>query len=212
MEQGASNATSGTLWRRCLNHRHRVGGVFFALAMGAVLWAPPTGDKTALVHRAAQVASTHANQAYLALGILGLLFLALRGASFAQAVRVIRVMLGETILVHVLKTASQPWLPRPDGGHGGFPSGHSAAAFALAFLLTERIPRLSWVWYAIAAGIAWSRVEVGAHYPYQVVGGMALGLIVAWLLYDPKVRWRRVAGWRPRTAKPAAATMPPPPL
>ena len=57
-----------------------------------------------------------------------------------------------------------------------FPSGHAAGAVAGAFALTRvwRGPR-RWLW-ALAGGIAVSRVYVGVHYPLDVVGGAGLGL------------------------------------
>lgn len=70
--------------------------------------------------------------------------------------------------------------PRPRGGHLGFPSGHTEFSFALAWLVMELEPRLAPTWFACAIAIAWSRVEVYAHYPYQVLAGAPLGMLVAW--------------------------------
>ena len=169
----------------------------FVVATAAVFLLPPSvdggGSSSTLFNQTAQIASNQANVAFLTLGIVGLLFLAWRGTFWAaDAARVARVMIGETILVHLLKLTTTPWMPRPSGGAGGFPSGHSAAAFALAFLLTERMPRLAPVWYGIAAVIAWSRAEVGAHYPYQIIGGMAVGLLAAVAFNSPPRHWRRL--------------------
>lgn len=143
------------------------------------------------MYRAADFASHRGNDAFLWVGDLALLLLALKSASRAWAWRVVRVMLAQTVLVHVSKLATGPWLPRPSGNGGGFPSGHASAAFALAFLLSERFPRAAVLWYALASVIAWSRVEVGSHYPYQVAAGMALGLATAFLLHDVPARWQR---------------------
>jgi len=72
-----------------------------------------------------------------------------------------------------LKFVSQ--LPRPSGSPSGFPSGHTTFSFALAGLILAARPRLAPLWFLFAMGVAWSRVEVGAHYPYQVVVGAFLG-------------------------------------
>nr|WP_246385851.1 phosphatase PAP2 family protein [Armatimonas rosea] len=69
-------------------------------------------------------------------------------------------------------------LPRPSGGDGGFPSGHTAAHVCLAYLLTERYPKLAPLWWFWAALMAWSRVEAGAHWAYQIVAGAVLGAAV----------------------------------
>ncbi|SMC99609.1 phosphatase PAP2 family protein [Sporomusa malonica] len=79
-----------------------------------------------------------------------------------------------------------PWYLRPNGGTGGFPSGHATHAFAMAFLLTLYFPRLAWLWYACAAGISWSRVETEWHTGFQVIAGIALGTGLVWVLVT---RW-----------------------
>jgi undecaprenyl-diphosphatase len=60
----------------------------------------------------------------------------------------------------------------------GFPSGHTAVAAALATVAAPWLPRplrgLSW---AVVAVVAVARVYVGAHLPFDVVGGMAVGWV-----------------------------------
>lgn len=84
---------------------------------------------------------------------------------------------------------------RPDAGdgayefrpfHGGesFPSGHSAAAFALATTIGDASHSI-WVQaglYAVATGTAWSRVYDERHWPSDVVLGAALGVTSAKLV------------------------------
>jgi undecaprenyl-diphosphatase len=61
-----------------------------------------------------------------------------------------------------------------------FPSGHATTSFACASTLAPFVPRFGVVvLYVLAAGIAYSRVYVGVHYPLDVIGGAALGLLVA---------------------------------
>lgn len=71
--------------------------------------------------------------------------------------------------------------PRPDTpeSRDGFPSGHTALAFAFARSLAERDSDWAVPAYAFAAAVAWSRVKRKAHTPTQVVAGAALGLFVA---------------------------------
>jgi membrane-associated phospholipid phosphatase len=71
------------------------------------------------------------------------------------------------------------WCFRPSGSHGGFPSGHTTHAFAMAFLLTSFFPRLAWLWYSLAAAISWSRVETNSHTGLQVAVGTVLGIVIA---------------------------------
>ena len=73
-------------------------------------------------------------------------------------------------------------LPKPlvhvPGTHS-FPSGHTATSFACAAVIAWFAPRLAVPAFLLAAAIGWSRVYVGVHYPLDVLGGAALGMLVA---------------------------------
>jgi undecaprenyl-diphosphatase len=72
------------------------------------------------------------------------------------------------------------------GGRFGFVSAHSANAFGFALftslLFKNRI--YSFVIFAWAILIAYSRIYLGVHYPGDIIGGMILGLILAYSLYS----------------------------
>src|SRR5262249_26549065 len=92
--------------------------------------------------------------------------------------------------------------PKPlvDTPHSGsFPSGHTAIAFACATVIAWASPRLALPAYLLAAAIAWSRVYVGVHWPLDVLGGAAFGVLVATALLKlaagrPRLRPARRAG------------------
>jgi len=66
---------------------------------------------------------------------------------------------------------------RPNGGSHSFPSGHSAAAFAVAPVFSERF---GWVAaipaYALATFTALGRIEENEHYLSDVVFGASVGI------------------------------------
>jgi membrane-associated phospholipid phosphatase len=64
-----------------------------------------------------------------------------------------------------------------------FPSGHSIVAFALAGIISPYVSK-GWriVAFALATGVAFSRIYLGAHNPLDVVAGAAGGLLIAAVL------------------------------
>ena len=60
-----------------------------------------------------------------------------------------------------------------------FPSGHAATSFACALVLSRFAPRLTIPLFVLAGLIAFSRVYVGVHYPFDVLAGTVLGLALA---------------------------------
>jgi undecaprenyl-diphosphatase len=60
-----------------------------------------------------------------------------------------------------------------------FPSGHTAGASLMAFLLASGYPLLAVPAFGLAALIGFSRIYNGVHYPSDVLAGAALGLACA---------------------------------
>ena len=91
---------------------------------------------------------------------------------------------------------------RPAWNGLGFPSGHTAVAFAIAVVLTSTLSRrwriVVWV-VAIAAGLL--RMYTAAHLPLDVLGGLGLGLAVGSIV---EIGWRRLAD---RAAEQSEATV-----
>jgi undecaprenyl-diphosphatase len=63
-----------------------------------------------------------------------------------------------------------------------FPSSHAVNIFAAALFLAQPLGRAAPVFFGIAAIVAYSRVYIGIHYPFDVLGGAAIGLLIAWPL------------------------------
>jgi undecaprenyl-diphosphatase len=67
-------------------------------------------------------------------------------------------------------------------GSWSFPSGHTCAAFAAAWIASRHWPR-AWPWFfGVATTVGYSRIYVGAHYPGDVATGAVLGLIFSELV------------------------------
>jgi len=65
--------------------------------------------------------------------------------------------------------------PLPIPTSFSFPSGHAAAAFAFATGAAMEDPRLVPLLVPLAAAVAYSRVLLRVHYPFDVVAGAAIG-------------------------------------
>ncbi|TKB73917.1 MAG: phosphatase PAP2 family protein [Nitrospira sp.] len=84
--------------------------------------------------------------------------------------------------------------PVSGSGWDSFPSGHAAAAFAVATVLAAKFPRVRWPLLAVAVAIAASRIIRGSHYLTDVAGGAALGCIMGMMAVHPWRDWYASAG------------------
>lgn len=77
-------------------------------------------------------------------------------------------------------------MPEGSGGLYGFSSGHAANTIALA-LLTSAMFRRRWytvVMFLWSLTICYSRVYLAKHYPGDILAGILLGLLVAYIIFS----------------------------
>jgi membrane-associated phospholipid phosphatase len=109
------------------------------------------------------------------------------------------IYIGETFIVSAFITTAmkygikrdRPFVTYPEldkqsaGGGYSFPSGHTSTAFATATSLSIAFPK----WYVIAPSFVWasavgySRMDLGVHYPTDVLAGAIVGSGSAYLTY-----------------------------
>jgi len=67
-----------------------------------------------------------------------------------------------------------------DCGPGkSFPSSHAVNNFAAAYILSKFYKEYKWLFFTIASLVAFSRIYVGVHYPFDALGGALIGIIIA---------------------------------
>jgi len=76
--------------------------------------------------------------------------------------------------VHERRPSVHALVPVPHTG--SFPSGHTTTSFACATVLSAFVPRAAPGLYALALAIGFSRIYVGVHWPFDVLGGIVLGV------------------------------------
>lgn len=72
-----------------------------------------------------------------------------------------------------------------------FPSGHAATSFALATVLAYFDRKRRFLFYTIAILIAYSRIYLGVHYFFDIIGGALLGFTIAKLVINYEIKCSR---------------------
>ena len=119
--------------------------------------------------------------------------LGLRSETDADAYgRLALTLLAESALVNqgikrlVGRPRPGPHQPRPlhvrQPLTSSFPSGHASSATVAAIMLSQRDPRLTPIFAAVAAVVATSRIHVQVHHASDVIAGAAVGAVIGTLV------------------------------
>ncbi len=65
-----------------------------------------------------------------------------------------------------------------------FPSSHATNYFAAATLITFFYKKTKWLFFILATSIAFSRVYVGVHFPFDVLAGAFEGVLLAFIIFQ----------------------------
>lgn len=108
-------------------------------------------------------------------GLLGLLINQLIGLVWSHP-RPFMIGLGHNLIPHVADSS--------------FPSDHLTLWWAVAFsLVLQRGPRIAGVALALlGVPIAWARIYLGVHFPFDMLGAIAVAALSAWLTLR-EARW-----------------------
>lgn len=131
-----------------------------------------------LVAAALVLASLHRPTVGLRRGVV-LILSAIAGGGLTE--------LGKLVFRRLRPDAADGWyhfrslFDRPLSSSGlGLPSSHAGVAFGAAFAMAWIFPRFRWLFVALAAACALSRVVAGAHFLSDVYVGAVLGWAAAW--------------------------------
>jgi undecaprenyl-diphosphatase len=68
--------------------------------------------------------------------------------------------------------------PTLQGRYDSFPSGHAAAVFCIAYILSKFFPSYKVVFYSLGVSVGLHRMEELAHFPSDILAGAFIGLVV----------------------------------
>lgn len=126
---------------------------------------------------------------WILLGVLLLIWPRTRKAGFAVLLALLADLILCNMILKPLVARVRPYhintainLLIPEPGKYSFPSGHTAGSFAAAFALFFRKENKLWQWSMVLASlIAFSRMYLYVHFPTDILGGIAVGLICGYL-------------------------------
>ncbi len=118
------------------------------------------------------------------------------------SIQIVGGLIITTIIVVLLKHSvgrPRPYITDPTLWHAAsksnpsFPSGHTAVTFVVATILSLNYRRnyIGIMFFTWAILVAFSRLDLGMHYPSDVIAGAFIGFIISWTVYTIFLRIRK---------------------
>jgi|DewCreStandDraft_4_1066084.scaffolds.fasta_scaffold00573_1 undecaprenyl-diphosphatase len=94
----------------------------------------------------------------------------------------IKELIGRPRPCHILSDIN---LLVPCGPGKSLPSSHAVNMFASAVILSHYYKQHRWIFFTIAGLVAFSRVYIGVHYPFDVISGAVIGACIGFAIIKP---------------------------
>jgi undecaprenyl-diphosphatase len=74
---------------------------------------------------------------------------------------------------------------------GSFPSGHMTFIFPLIYFVALANKKMGWGFLVLGVLMGLARIYVGVHYPLDIIFGILIGVLSAWLIekIEPKIKF-----------------------
>jgi undecaprenyl-diphosphatase len=80
----------------------------------------------------------------------------------------------------------------PDTMNSSFVSGHTASSIAIFLVLIKFYKKMFYPFAFLVLLMIWTRFYLGMHYPSDILGGVAVGTLSAWLAFSISKKFAKI--------------------